>query len=128
MISRSDLSKFLLYLVPDAKFSFWPDDGVRDNVEMGNEDPLIKIPGWVIDWKRGNKSACPTLDEIIQLDKNLVEQKIADENKKVRNASKAEDLSLIASYNIEKKTNPDLLFSDYLDDLEVKSKDQKDSL
>jgi hypothetical protein len=39
--------------------------------------------------------------------------------KKERDAISKQNLSLVASYNIEKKTNPDLSFSDFLDSLEV---------
>jgi hypothetical protein len=40
-----------------------------------------------------------------------------------RNAAYKNDLALVASFDMEKKNNPGLTFSDYLDSLELKAKD-----
>jgi hypothetical protein len=44
--------------------------------------------------------------------------KTEEERKQERNAAAKNELSLIASFNIEKKTNPNISFSDFLDGLE----------
>lgn len=178
MISREDLGNFLNHLVPDAKYSFWPE-GSRDfdrieqhfvkkkvkqlekqkvyelqlvheaevivekevdveveveigkledvrvsgTADMGNENPLIVMGGWVIDWKASNKVSCPSLDELMKLDKKVVEAALQAKQVQERNLEKARDLSIVASYQIELKSNANLSFSDYIDSLVQKSKE-----
>jgi hypothetical protein len=118
MISRDDLYFKLLHLVPDAKFSFWVDDRKE---EMGDPETLVKMLGYVVAWSKENTSSMPSRVSIESLDINTVMANVQVKQKQERNKNKADDLSLVASFNIEKKANPALEFSDYVDQLETDS-------
>jgi len=121
MLSREDLYFRLLYLVPNAKFSFWPKDGSDDDGSKKGVEFVIVIDNWCIDWDKSNLNSCPTEQEIKNVDVLKMQQKLQLKIKQQRNTEKANDLSLVASFNIEKKTNPTLEFSDYVDQLETDS-------
>lgn len=113
MIERDDLYNRLIFLVPDAMFSFWPDEG--DN--KGNDNVII-VDGWMIAWKDENSLPCPSLQEIQNVDAQQLAVFIAAKAKEDRNNEKKKDLLLVALYNSEKAQNPNLTFSDFLDNLE----------
>jgi len=58
MILRDDLYYRLNYLVQNAKFSFWPADGV----DAKKGQPL---DGWLVAWSEENPVPLPTLAEIL---------------------------------------------------------------
>lgn len=114
MIERDDLYNRLIFLVPDAMFSFWPDEG--DN--KGNDNVII-VDGWMIAWNAENNLPCPSLVEIQNVDQQQLDTFIAAKAKEDRNNEKKKDLVLVGLYNNAKIANPTLTFSDFLDDLEA---------
>ena len=117
MISREDLFNRINYLLPEAKFSFWLDDGVRDKIDMGDKSLQVKVFGWVVYWHKDNPVPCPSEQDIQMANIESVNADASAKEKRYRNVSKADDLSLIALYNVEFKSNPNLGFSEYLDSL-----------
>ncbi len=115
MLSREDLFNRLIYLVPEAKFVFWPDEGSDDT--KGYND-VVKLAGWIIAWYPENSQPLPTLDQINAVDTATLNAWVESRRKDDRDAQKAKDLSLVATFKIEKKSNPSLSFRDYLDSLE----------
>lgn len=115
MLSRDDLYNRLIYLVPEAKFVFWPDEGKDDNKGYDN---VVKIPGWIIAWYPENSQPLPTLDQLNAVDNSTLDTWLESRRKDDRDSRKSKDLSLIAAFKIEKKTDPNLSFRDYLDSLE----------
>lgn len=117
-MNREDLYFGLLYLIPDAKFSFF---SVNENQDISHVANPIMIDEWCIDWREENSSPCPSRDQLLALDKIAVAQYFSDLNKQERNKQKSADLSLVACYNVAKQNNNALTFSDYLDSLEAAS-------
>lgn len=129
MLSREELYHRILKLVPDANFNYFPDDQNSER-DLSIEDDTfsyIKMGGWVIGWHKNNAQSCPKLSEIEAVTIN-VPVEIEVKRKEFRDSEKAKDISLVASFNIEKKSNPALEFSAYLDSLEQKSKDMQDAV
>jgi len=56
------------------------------------------------------------------LDSDVLAKKEVD-RKLSRNEIKLKDLTMVGLYEMEKKSNPELAFSDYLDSLELKQKE-----
>jgi hypothetical protein len=106
-------------LVPNAKFSFWPDD--NRHVTWDDESvEYIKRDGWCIAWKKANAQPCPSLEDLLAIKKEEIELDLDKKKKESMIKNYANDLGMIACYVIEKKSNPALTFSDYIDDLKVK--------
>ncbi len=60
----------------------------------------------------------PTKSELDAVTDPMVTASKEVDRKKERDKIEKDNLSLVASYNIEKKANPNLAFSDFLDELE----------
>lgn len=120
MILREDLANRLNYLCADAKYSFWPVGSDKSDDTKGYEDTII-IDGWRIAWDAGNPVPCPTLEQINAVDVKLLAASMGAQRKLVRNAQYKTDMAVLAGYNTAKTANPDLIFSDYLDQLEALS-------
>jgi hypothetical protein len=127
MLSRENLYHGILKLVPDAKFSYWPDDGREANYE---DDGTVyhKVVGWCVAWHPSNAQPFPKSEDITAFTQKQIDDDIEVKRKAFRDSEKAKDISLIASYEVEKKSNPALEFSAYLDTLEQKSKDMQDAV
>ncbi len=104
---------------------YFEDVQVSGTANMGNEAPLINMGGYTVDWRISNLLPCPSYAEIEALNKKVVDDALAVKVKEARNKEKLNDLAIVACYEIEKKSNPALAFSDYLDDLEVKADEMK---
>jgi hypothetical protein len=114
-MSQQDLFNKIKYLISDAQFSIHEDDGNF----MGEGVP-ISLDGYLVSWGSANAMPCPSQKEITQIDSSSMESKKEADRKLSRNKEKGSDLAIIAAFEIEKKSNPDLQFSDYLDYLEDK--------
>lgn len=123
MLSREDLFYRLNYLVQDAKFCFWPvlDEEGNDSGFKGYEN-TVDMDGWRIAWYGDNLAPLPKLEDIKALQKTDIDKHVETKAKEARDTEKAKDLTLVACYEIEKKSNPNLNFSAYLDDLQIKQK------
>jgi len=125
MLSRDELFNKLLHLVPNAKFVFWPDEeGVNDK----GYGTVVKMGGYCVAWYPENPAPLPSLKDIQDLDVNVVNAKLELNRKAIRDKERAGDLAVIAGYEMEKKSNPTLDFTVYLDSLEVKSKEMQDKI
>lgn len=115
MIERDDLYNRLLFLVPDAKFSFWKDEGLSDK---GCENP-IHIDGWVIDWRTENASPCPSLEDIQAVDAQALAAQIEENRKVARDAYYMNSFSMVANYQQAKLADANLTWRQYMDNLEA---------
>jgi hypothetical protein len=108
------MTQRLLHLVPDAKISVRP----YENNEHLVANPVIR-GNMLIDWQSETVTECPSLEVIESVTQEQIEAKENADRKSIRNAEKANDLTLKALYHAERKLNPDLKFSDYLDSIEA---------
>lgn len=117
-MDQQELLNRILFLIPDAKFSVWECEA-KDF--QGEGDPII-IDKFLIAWNSTNSSKCPSWDDIQNVDINSVNAMLEKNRKLIRNMQKMNDLTMVACYQMQKQSNPDLNFSDYLDSLEAQSK------
>lgn len=117
----SELVNRILFLVPDAKCAVWD---CSLNEYMGEAEP-IEMDGKLICWNGNNSVPCPSFEDIEKVNKSSLDEQVEQKRKDARNIQKAEELSLVASFDIEKKSRPQLSFGDYLDELELKSDNLK---
>lgn len=125
MLSREDLANRLNHLAPNSKYAFWLDEPSVDNKGYNN---VIKMLGYCLAWYPENPLPAPSLQEIQGVDVQAMNQAIENKRKEFRNKEKVNDLSIISGFEQEKKANPTLELSAYLDDLEVKQKAEKDKM
>jgi hypothetical protein len=111
-LAQEDLAQRLKILVPDAKFNVRP----YDNNEHLVHTPVIR-GDMLIDWPSIN-GPCPAMDAIEALTPEQVNSVEQYNNRMVRNAKYLKDLGVKAAFRIERKSNPMLTFSEFLDDLE----------
>ena len=104
LVDKDNIVKHLI--VYDGVAEYKPADGLS----------LIEVNDWID--KEDHKDKLKPID------------KIPDpiEEKKTRDDLYKKDLAVVALYEIEKKSNPNLIFSDYLDNLEDQVKSPKESL
>jgi hypothetical protein len=123
MIMREDLYNKLLYLVTDAKFSFWPDERESEEETLDDKGYGIEnvklIDKWIIHWNVENQNPLPSLEEINNLSIETVNAQLAIKAKEMRNAEMSKNLSIISNYQTYAGSNPGVSFSDYLDMLET---------
>lgn len=119
-MNREDFYNRIYFLSPNSKFVFYANDELSD--KRGYESPLYQIDeidDWILVWYPENIDLIPTLSDIQNVDPtelaNFLEQKRKDD----RNARYSNDLSMKAAYLIAKASDPELTFSDYLDQVEV---------
>lgn len=105
----------LKVLVPDAICNIRPFD---NNAHLA-KNPIIR-GDFLVDWELSNPGACPTVQQVEAVTPQQVSAKAEVDRKKDRDKVKADDLSLVGCYELEKKSNPNLKFSEYLDSLEGK--------
>lgn len=118
-LTREELADSLLYLVPGAKFAFWPDDGREE--AWDNDFTKIeyhKRAGWCITWYLDNPANCPTLEDLLAVDKDKALATRIEHDKRAINKEKAKDLTLVSNWQQQKKTNPTLSWDEYLDELD----------
>lgn len=63
MLTQEQLYHGIISLVPEAKFSFWLDDG-REQDWHDDTVTYVKLDGWCIAWRAENTVSCPSLSEI----------------------------------------------------------------
>ncbi len=122
-LPQENICQKIRVLYPNAKFSVRP---FENNSHLA-VNPVV-IGSYLVDWDNSNDSECPSLDQLNGISDNQVNDFELLEKKKVRDSEKVNDLSIIACFEVEKKSNPNLEFSAYLDSLEVKSKQEKDKM
>lgn len=109
----------LLYLVPEAKFVFWPNDGRKSD----SLNVIKVINNWCVEWMAYNKDPIPTQNEInniVDFDLSAIIEKRRKEN---RDKMCSTNLNLLNSFNDKKEVDATLKFSDFLDHLEEMGKD-----
>lgn len=105
----------ILFLKPGAQCSVHPQ-GIALNL-FGNET-LYELDELQVIWAEQNTENPPTQEELDTVtDEDLHSWKEAI-RKYYRDQEAAKNLSLKAGFNIEKQSNPNLTFSQYLDELE----------
>jgi len=114
-------------LAPNAKFSYWPDDN-REVTWQDNTVDYVKLGGWCVAWKKNNEHRCPDLSELQAIQKQDIIDEIARRDKEYWINHYAKDLTMVANYELEKKTNPALTFRDYIGELKVKQADIIDDI
>lgn len=118
-MDRDDLYNRLLFLVPGAKFCFWPNDESGDTKGYNN---VTIIDGWCVSWDSQNNLPIPSINEIMAVDSNLLSLNINSRYKFARDVDGKKDLALVAAFLLKKDSVPSLNFSDFLDWLELESK------
>ena len=108
------LAQKIRILDSNAVFSIRP----YDNNEHLAKNPVIR-GDYLIDWDDANATECPELAVIEAVSDADVSAMEDAERKRERDTRYKDDLRMKASFLIEKKANPDLKFSDYLDQLEA---------
>lgn len=106
----------LLFLVPGAKCSVWD---CLPQEYMGETTP-VAMERYLVCWNASNAIPCPTYEQVVAVKKNDADSSKEARRKNARNTEKGKDLAIIGAYEAEKKGNPNLSFSDYLDFLESK--------
>lgn len=115
MIERDDLYNRLLFLVPDAKFSFWKDEE-RTDIECQNP---IQMDGWVINWNPENASPCPLLEDIQAVDAQALAAQIEEKRKQARDDYYLNSFSMVANFQQAKLADANLTWRQYMDNLEI---------
>jgi hypothetical protein len=108
--NSNDLIEAFKFLVPGCRCGVWQDG-------YGGETEPLKRFGMLVDWL--SDEPCPTEKEVTAIDQNEMNAAIESRRKAARDAYFKNDLSVISGYAQAKIKNPDLTFTDYLDDLEA---------
>ncbi len=111
-----ELLKRILFLVPNGKFAIWEDNGPY----LGEPNP-VSLSGFLVDWNRANGVPPPTQQQVDGVNLNAANQQAENRRKIARNLRLRDDLSIRAAFRAEKKTNPDITFSDFIDQVEADS-------
>lgn len=116
-MNSEELLQRLLFLNPNANFA------IHDCTlsEYAGEGYPIEMDGFLVSWNKTNELKCPSIEEVKSVDIIALNEKMESDRKQIRNDKYSDDLTLKATYSNEKKTNPSLKFSDYLDQLEAAS-------
>ncbi len=115
MIERDDLYNRLLFLVSDAKFSFWLDEGRNDKP---CENPIL-MDGWIIDWRAENSSPCPSLEDIEAVPAQDLADFIEERRKQARDDNYRKSFNMVANYQQALAQDNTLTWRQYLDNLEA---------
>lgn len=110
-----ELTDFILYLQPDAKFACW--DTTDLNEYQGDQIPIV-LDNKFIDWSPLNSQPCPTIEEINACGVNEVKQAAEFRRKNARNEAMKHNMSVVASYKVAKISNQNLTWEEFLDSLE----------
>ena len=100
-----DLSHVLTYLYPGTEWSLAGEN--YDNLTW-HEKIVPK----------------PRREEIEAITQEQLDIAKEEHRKQIRNREKKNDLTLVALFENERKSNPDLKFNDYLDSLEQRAKNK----
>lgn len=119
MITRDMLYKKLLYLVPNAKFSFWPDERTteEDPIDGKGYEVVISMAGWVIRWCEDNPPF-PGWDAVNAVTDKQANDKADSLRKIARDKEMAKNMAVVSNYQAFRLNNPTVSFSQYLDMLE----------
>jgi hypothetical protein len=104
-------------LRPDAKFT------VRNKKDSALDKNSVIIGDYSVDWREENAEPLPSLAEIEAVTDKQVNAKEAQDIKAARNRTAWQDLAMRGVFVIEKRLNPTLRFSDYLDTLKAMAQD-----
>jgi hypothetical protein len=110
MFTQEEMYYRIMNLVPDAKFSLrlYSEDAVLSCINP------MQIDEWLVDWLPENIAQCPTLDQLINIPGfDLQVIKDAEELAGLTLYLKT-NFAFVAAYDLAKKTNPTLLFQDYV--------------
>lgn len=110
-----DLTNYILYLNPEAKFSIWDTTDISQY--MGESAP-ISLDNKFIDWGVSNTSLCPSWEEIQACDPMLVESFTKAREKEIRNEHYKSDKIIVSNFKVAQMLNPELTWSDFLDTLD----------
>jgi len=112
----NELLQKILYLVTKANFV------IREEVKQGE----LPQAGWSfhrfgnlwVMWEDANPMPCPTQAQLNAIDMPALALKVEADRKSNRDKQYAKDLSMKAAFRAERKGNPNLTFSDFLNALE----------
>ncbi len=117
-MTADEILNRLLFLVPNAKCAVW-DCALP---EYMGEVPPVPMERFLVCWNASNSVPCPTYEQVVAVRKNDVDANKEALRKASRDAEKGQDLAIIAGYESERKGNPNLDFSAYLDFLESRKR------
>lgn len=120
---QETITQKILIIDPEAKFSVRP----YNNNSHEAKNPVLR-ENFLIDWDISNSNQPPSIEQIKEISDSQVETFEKNQISKNKYLDKANDLSLVGCFEIEKKLNPDLTFSNYIDSLEIKSNELLASL
>ena len=113
MLPQEEFLQKILVLDKDAKASVRPFDASKEMDENS-----IKIGDFQVDWHSSNAKQPPTIEQINAVSTVEVNAKLESDRKTYRDKLAKDNLGLMASFMNERKTNPNLLLSNYLDEVE----------
>lgn len=113
------LHEKILELVPEAQFVVWYT--VDREQYMGEFEP-VERQGCLVGWNPNNVSSCPSEEALEAIDEVALDAKLAaaaEVSRKARRDENAKsDLGILSGFRQEKKDNPNITLSQYLDELE----------
>lgn len=112
-LPQEEFLQKILVLDKDAKVSVRPFDASKEMNEHS-----IKIGDFRVDWYPDNAKQPPTINQINSVTQEQLDAKLEFDRKLNRENLAKKELGLMASFMAERKNNPSLLLSEYLDQLE----------
>lgn len=111
-MEREELYYRILCVDPSGKFSFFPVS------EIQKLPYNIIIDNWALFWNPENITVCPTVDQIMRITLDQINDYKDAEKKNDFYAQSKRNLALIASYEIKKSIDPTINFEQYVDGLQ----------
>jgi len=113
-MDMNELMNRILFLVPAGKFTIWEN---TPDQYAGEINP-VPLSNFLVDWSRTNINPCPTQEQVDGVNLNAANQQSEARRKSGRNQRYQNDLAIKAAFKLERRGNPNLTFSDFLDQLE----------
>jgi hypothetical protein len=106
-----DLHNAILYLQPNAKFSVWDTNNLK---EYHGDNKPIPMFDRLINWHQLNDNKCPTEDEIKNIDQNKFDDHILQKEAKINVEKYKDDLLYKKAFREYRELKPDASFEDFI--------------
>ena len=113
LLPQEEFLQKILIIDKDAKVSVRPFD-----ISKEMDENSIKIGDFQVDWDSSNAKQPPTIEQINAISTAEVNTKLESDRKSYRDELTKYNLGFMASFMAERKNNPTLSLSEYLDELE----------
>jgi len=113
-----DLTNKILLLHPNAAFGI-RGSFLSEQHRSEFREPIHERSGMFVLWNDENEMPCPSQEQLDAIDMADVAVDVERKRKDDRDKVFEKDLVMKAVFKIEKRLNPSLKFSEYLDELEA---------